>query len=435
MKKQYSSSKRLWLIAAAVVAILAVSAVPVLAATNEDMRAADAFARLLGLKDAEALAAYLGLENAEKEPCGPACSYYADDFAEAIGYGSAERLAEALGLEGGKEESGEDELARILHESKNLNQLATALGLNSPEALAEKLKVERSELAQALRERNHLEALAELEELAESKDFDEDEFAQLLEDYSDDLEGLAEVLGFARPNELVRYLGLEDRRDLGQLLQDYNPQETDKLVELAELRQIARDLGFANLKELALHLNVESRGKLVELLEDAKTPEDVAEALGFESVGALAEHLDIDTSELATLLGEAKSDDGVANTDSDDEEPASYDGDGEESATSVSQKSEQEAESGEVNQSFTVTSTGDNSNQSAAVQGTANTGNAQSQTSVVQSGSEAEDIELEGGSTIDVSPELDTQSQQAVEQAAAAAADPEEVEQAPAAGK
>ncbi len=89
--------------------------------------------------------------------------------------------------------------------------------------------------------------------------------------------------------------------------------------------------------------------------------------------------------------------------------------------TSVSQESEQEAESGDVNQSFTVTSSGDNSNQSAAVQGAANTGNSQSQTSVVQSGSEAEDIELEGGSSIEVSPELESQSQQAVEQAAAAA--------------
>src|SRR5215216_5269108 len=122
MKKQQLSSKKLLLIAAAVVAILAVSAVPVLAATNEDVRAADAFARLLGLKDAEALAAYLGLDNPDEEPCGPACSYYADNFAEAIGYGSAEKLADELGLEGGKEESAEDELARILHESKSFRQ-------------------------------------------------------------------------------------------------------------------------------------------------------------------------------------------------------------------------------------------------------------------------------------------------------------------------
>jgi hypothetical protein len=432
LEKRKSSSKRLWLLAAAVIVILAVVAAPVWAAESEDSRAADAFAHLLGLKDAEALAAYLGLDNADEEPCGPACSYYADNFAEAIDKGSAERLADELGLEGSEDESAEDELARILHESRNLNHLATAVGLDSPEALADKLQVPRSELAGALRERTHLEAIAELEELAESKGYDEDEFAQLLEDYSDDLEGLAEVLGFSRPNELARYVGLDDRRDLGQLVQDYNPQETDKLVELDELRKIARDLGFANLKEFADYMNVESRGKLVELLQEAKTPEDVAEAFGFESVTDLANYLDVDTSELADLLDEAKSDDGVANTDSDDEESASNDGGGgsepknnegdeNSSTTSVSQESEQEAESGDVNQSFTVTSSGDNSNQSAAVQGAANTGNAQSQTSVLQSGSEAEDIELEGGSSIEVSPELESQSQQEVEQAAAAA--------------
>ncbi len=99
----------MWLIAAAVVAILAVSAVPVLAATNEDAKLADAFARLVGLADAEALAEYMALEDAEDEPCGPACSYLADNFAEAIGYGSAEALADELKLEG-----GEDELAQIL---------------------------------------------------------------------------------------------------------------------------------------------------------------------------------------------------------------------------------------------------------------------------------------------------------------------------------
>ena len=95
----------------------------------------------------------------------------------------------------------------------------------------------------------------------------------------------------------------------------------------------------------------------------------------------------------------------------------------------MSQESSQESESGDVDQSFTVTNSGDNSNQSAAVQGVANTGNAQSQTSVVQSGSEAGDIELDGGgSSIEVSPEQATQTQQEVEQAASAAAAAPELE-------
>jgi hypothetical protein len=68
-----------------------------------------------------------------------------------------------------------------------------------------------------------------------------------------------------------------------------------------------------------------------------------------------------------------------------------------------------------------VTNSGDNSNQSAGIQGVANTGNAQTQTTVVQSGSEAEDVEIEGGSSIEVSPEQETQTQQEVQQAASAA--------------
>jgi hypothetical protein len=89
----------------------------------------------------------------------------------------------------------------------------------------------------------------------------------------------------------------------------------------------------------------------------------------------------------------------------------------------VSQESSQEAESGDVDQSFTVTNSGDNSNQSAGVQGVTNTGNAQTQTTIVQSGSEAEDVEVGGGSSIEVSPEQGTKTQQEVEQAAAAAAE------------
>jgi phage antirepressor YoqD-like protein len=427
LKSKKSSSRKLWLIAAAVVAILAVSAVPVLAATNEDSTISDAVARLLGVEDAEALAALLALEDEADESCGPACSHYADNFAEAIGHGSAEELAEDLDLEG-----GEDELAQFLHDSATLNQLTTALGFDSPEALAEELQVERGDLAQALRNhQSQLEALAELQALAEAEGIeDEEEFDRLLQESSEDPDAFADSLGFPSVRALAEELGLTPR-ELRQLLQDVNPAETNKMEELAELREIARDLGFANLGALADHLNVESRGELVELLQDAKTPQEVAETLGFESVGDLAEHLGVDRDELDTLLDEAKSDDGVANTDGEDEEPANNEGD-ENSATSVSQQSEQEAESGDVNQSFTVTSSGDNSNQSAGVQGTANTGNAQSQTTVVQSGSEAGDVEVEGGSSIEVSPEQSTQTQQEVEQAAAAAAEPEVQQATPA---
>src|SRR4028119_963181 len=90
----------------------------------------------------------------------------------------------------------------------------------------------------------------------------------------------------------------------------------------------------------------------------------------------------------------------------------------------IGQEAEQESESGEVDQSFTVTSEGDNSNQCAGIQGVANTGNAQNQLDLIQYGSEADDFEFdEVGSSLDVSPENSTTCDQQVNQAASASGD------------
>ena len=82
---------------------------------------------------------------------------------------------------------------------------------------------------------------------------------------------------------------------------------------------------------------------------------------------------------------------------------------------------EQSAESGDVDQSFDVSGTGDNSNQSVGIQGVANTGNAQNQIGIGQFGSEADDFEIDDvGSSIEVSPTNRTSSDQEVNQAASA---------------
>ena len=418
LNKQQSSSKRWLLIAAVVVALLAVTAVPALAAAQEDNRRADAIAELFGFADAEAFADFLGFEVDEEEPAGPASSNNADEFAEALGFDSAEELAEDLGLEG-----GEDELAQIIQDSDKPNQLAGALNFDTPDELAEYLGVPRSVLAQALRDQSGLDQLAELQELAESEGYDEDEFAQLMQDYSSDPEGLAEALGFDRPNDLAEYLGLEDRRGLAQLLRDSTDEDSDKLGELAELNDLAESLGYDNLRELAEALGLENRAQLVRVFQDADTPNELADALGYGSAQELAEELGVDRSELRTLLDSAKSDDGDEGSGNNGGGNDSSSNDEESAGTGVSQEASQEAESGDVDQSFTVTNSGDNSNQSAGVQGVANTGNAQTQTTIVQSGSEAEDVEVEGGSSIEVSPEQGTKTQQEVEQAAAAAAE------------
>ena len=88
---------------------------------------------------------------------------------------------------------------------------------------------------------------------------------------------------------------------------------------------------------------------------------------------------------------------------------------------SLNQEVEQEAESGDVEQSFDVSGTGDNSNQTAGIQGVANTGNAQDATGILQLGGDADDFEFdEVGSSIDVSPSSTTDSDQRVNQSASA---------------
>ncbi len=87
----------------------------------------------------------------------------------------------------------------------------------------------------------------------------------------------------------------------------------------------------------------------------------------------------------------------------------------------VNQDFDQQAQSGDVKQSFNVSNTGDNSNQCAGIQGVANTGNAQNQVGVIQYGSEADDFSFEDvGSTITVSPSNSTLCEQRVDQAASA---------------
>jgi len=74
----------------------------------------------------------------------------------------------------------------------------------------------------------------------------------------------------------------------------------------------------------------------------------------------------------------------------------------------VGQETEQEAESADLDQSFTATQEGDNSSQCANIQGTGNTGNAQNVIDITQYASEADDFEFEEvGSDITLTPNED----------------------------
>jgi hypothetical protein len=82
---------------------------------------------------------------------------------------------------------------------------------------------------------------------------------------------------------------------------------------------------------------------------------------------------------------------------------------------------EQDAESGDVDQSFDVSSTGDNSNQCVSTQGVANTGNTQNSVGLGLLGGDFDDLEIdEGDASIEVSPTNTTDCTSEVNQAASA---------------
>jgi uncharacterized protein (UPF0333 family) len=89
----------------------------------------------------------------------------------------------------------------------------------------------------------------------------------------------------------------------------------------------------------------------------------------------------------------------------------------------LEQDNEQEADSSEVSQNFSVEGSGDNSTQCVGIQGVGQTGNAQNQTNIFQYASTVDEFEFEEvGGTITASPTNTTSCEDQVNQAASAAA-------------
>jgi maltose-binding protein MalE len=70
----------------------------------------------------------------------------------------------------------------------------------------------------------------------------------------------------------------------------------------------------------------------------------------------------------------------------------------------VSQETEQEPESGDATQNFSVTGGGDNSSSCQMVQGITNTGNATNQTSVLQYANSDAEFEQDDSGNFEISP-------------------------------
>ena len=86
----------------------------------------------------------------------------------------------------------------------------------------------------------------------------------------------------------------------------------------------------------------------------------------------------------------------------------------------ISQQNEQDVQSGDASQSIDVTGGGDNSNQCAGVQGVVNTGNATSNTGVLQYRNEDAEVEVDDSGNFEISPSQTTTCDQRVNQAASA---------------
>ena len=96
------------------------------------------------------------------------------------------------------------------------------------------------------------------------------------------------------------------------------------------------------------------------------------------------------------ILAELKDEDD--DQDEDDEDEANK--------NNVDQNQNQDADSGDVDQNADVSNTGDNVNQCVGILQVANTGNAQNATGVTQFDSQGDELELEDGSRITLTPQL-----------------------------
>ena len=108
---------------------------------------------------------------------------------------------------------------------------------------------------------------------------------------------------------------------------------------------------------------------------------------------------------LADLKDGRKDDHDKDDHDKDDHDKDDHDKD-DDDKDEVKQSQDQDADSGDVDQDADVINTGDNVNQCVGILQVANTGNAQNATGVTQYDSESDEIELEDGSEITLTPQL-----------------------------
>jgi hypothetical protein len=152
-------------------------------------------------------------------------------------------------------------------------------------------------------------------------------------------------------------------------------------------------------------------------IEDQKAgsgPDLKTDFQDFDGSGTAREAEEREAEDQGAEDREAEIDDIGEAEDEKDEDEAEEDEDGK--ADDPKQETEQDADSGDVDQSVDVTNTGDNVNLCLGVLQTANTGNAQNAGGVVLDDSEADEIELDDGSSITITPQLIVDCRQIINQ-------------------
>ncbi len=161
------------------------------------------------------------------------------------------------------------------------------------------------------------------------------------------------------------------------------------------LRGITRDNIVEDLDEVA---EVDPEEEVVDTDDiDTKDIEDQVVGRAID-VDAEAREDRIADRILADLKDGKKDEDEDDDDEDDDEDDDNKD--------EVEQSQDQDADSGDVDQDADVINTGDNVNQCVGILQVANTGNAQNATGITQFDSETDEIELENGSQITLTPQL-----------------------------
>jgi hypothetical protein len=142
-----------------------------------------------------------------------------------------------------------------------------------------------------------------------------------------------------------------------------------------------------------------TRNDILEALDEEVDAEDIEDQVVGRAIDVDAkDREDRIADKILAQLRDDKKDRDDEDKDEDNNDDADKD--------DVEQSQDQDADSGDVDQDADVINTGDNVNQCVGILQVANTGNAQNATGVTQYDSEADEIELENGSRITLTPQL-----------------------------